>query len=119
MRILVIEDEPAVAGVIADGLAEVGHQVLLALSGHEGLEVFERARPDAVFLDLVLPDLDGVEVLRRIRRTQADVPVVVLTGWGSDEAIEETRALGVTEVLRKPEAIKHLARALSGIPPRH
>jgi CheY-like chemotaxis protein len=116
MRILVIDDQPAVAAVIADGLLEAGHQVLIAIGGLEGLEVLERTRPDAVFLDLVMPDLDGVEVLRRIRARDQELPVVIISGWGSDEAIEKARALGVTEVLRKPEAVKNLASALSGFP---
>lgn len=117
MRILVIEDQPAVAEVIADGLLEAGHQVMIALGGQEGLDILDRTRPDAVFLDLVMPDLDGVEVLRRIRARDATLPVVVISGWGSDEAIRQARALGVTEVLRKPDAVKNLASALSGIPP--
>ncbi|HXG04789.1 MAG TPA: response regulator [Candidatus Binatia bacterium] len=116
MRILVIDDQPAVAAVIADGLLEAGHQVMIAIGGLEGLEVLDKRRPDAVFLDLAMPDLDGVEVLRRIRARDPDLPVVVISGWGSEEAIASARALGVTEVLRKPEAVKNLASALSGFP---
>ncbi len=117
MRILVIDDQPAVAAVIADGLLEAGHQVMISVGGVEGLEILDKIRPDAVFLDLVMPDLDGVEVLRRIRARDADLPVVVISGWGTDEAIQQARALGVTEVLRKPDAVKNLAGALSGVPP--
>lgn len=116
MRILVIDDQPAVAAVIADGLLEAGHQVTIAIGGLEGLDALERMRPDVVFLDLVMPDLDGVEVLRRVRARDPELPVVVISGWGSEEAIARARALGVTEVLRKPEAVKNLASALSGVP---
>jgi CheY-like chemotaxis protein len=117
MRILVIDDQPAVAAVIADGLLESGHQVMVATGGLEGLGILEKTRPDAVFLDLAMPDLDGVEVLRRIRARDRDLPVVVISGWGTEEAIQKARALGVTQVLRKPEAVKNLASALSGVPP--
>ncbi|HXG05569.1 MAG TPA: response regulator [Candidatus Binatia bacterium] len=111
-----IDDQPAVAAVIADGLLEAGHQVMIAVGGVEGLDLLDKVRPDAVFLDLVMPDMDGIEVLRRIRARDRDLPVVVISGWGTEEAIRQARTLGVTEVLRKPEAVKNLASALSGVP---
>src|SRR5436190_3218544 len=67
MRILVVEDDPSVAQVVADALRLEGHDVLVALDGGEGLSVLETSVVDGVFLDLVMPGLDGLTVLSRIR----------------------------------------------------
>lgn len=67
MRILVIDDEPLVADVIAEALRLEDNHVVVASSGEEGLRAIEQNPPDAVFLDIVMPGMDGIEVLRAIR----------------------------------------------------
>lgn len=115
MRILIIDDEPAVAGVIAEALQNEGNQVLIAGNGEEGLLAVERNRPDAVFLDIVMPDMDGTEVLRRIRETHPHLPVIVLSGWGTGRQLAEAKRLGATDVIVKPVALKHLTQALARV----
>ncbi len=115
MRILVIDDEPVVAGIFANALTQEGNQVLVATSGKEGLQVLEQSRPDAVFLDVAMPDLDGIEVLRRIRDKHAQLPVIILSGWATDRQLEAARRLGVTDVVLKPIALKNLSEALARI----
>ncbi len=114
MRILVIDDEPIVAGLIAEGLRNEGHEeVLTANSGAEGLQVIEQSPPDAVFLDITMPGMDGVEVLRRIRERSPHLPVIILSGWGTERQIEAARDLGVMDVLQKPTPLKNLAQTLA------
>lgn len=113
MRILVIDDELAVATVLAEALEHQGNQVTVASSGPEGLQLLEESRPDAVFLDLVMPGMDGTEVLRRIRAKDATLPVIIVSGWATEEQIEAAKRLGVSDVVQKPVALKHLAAALS------
>ncbi len=115
MRILVIDDEPVVAGVIAEALRAEGNQVNVAGDGEEGLQAIEESRPDAVFLDIVMPGMDGLEVLRRIRDKHPTLPVIVLSGWASGDEIEIARQLGATEVVSKPIAVKNLAKALARV----
>ncbi|MGH7391423.1 MAG: response regulator [Candidatus Rokuibacteriota bacterium] len=110
--ILVIDDQPIVAGALAESLQSAGNQVIIAGGGEEGLAVLEKMRPDAVFLDLVMPGMDGLEVLRRIRELDPGLPVVILSGWVSPEAAERARKMGVADVLSKPEALKNLVDAL-------
>lgn len=114
MRILVIDDEPVVAGLIAEGLLDEGYpEVVVASSGEEGLRIIEETPPDVVFLDLTMPGMDGTEVLRRIRETSRELPVIILSGWGTEQQIEAARALGVTDVLQKPAPLKNLSQTLA------
>lgn len=114
MKILVVDDEPMVAGLIAEGLRNEGHgDVVIANSGEEGLRVVERDPPDVVFLDITMPGMDGVEVLRRIRAIFPDLPVIILSGWGTDAQIAAARELGVTDVLQKPAPLKNLSQTLA------
>ncbi len=113
MRILVIDDEPAVAAVLAEALREEGHETLVAGGGEEGLHMIAQGRPEAVFLDIVMPGMDGVETLRRIRAQSPDLPVIILSGWASSRQLDEARRLGVCEVLVKPVALKTLSSALA------
>ena len=78
MRILVVEDDPSVAQVLAEALRVEGHDVLVALDGVEALNVVETTTVDGVFLDLVMPGLDGLSVLSRIRSRFPDLPVAIL-----------------------------------------
>ena len=94
MRILVIDDEPRVARVMAEALQYEGHHVVVAGDGEEGLRAIEGNPPDAVFLDVAMPGMDGIEVLRRIRQRFTDLPVILLTGWASEGQIDEARRLG-------------------------
>ena len=113
MRILVIDDEPAVAAVIAEALRDEGHEVFVASGGQEGLQVIAQGRPEAVFLDVVMPGMDGVEVLRRIRARDPHLPVIILSGWAGKSQLDEARRLGVTDILQKPVALKTLSSALA------
>lgn len=113
MVILVIDDQPIVAGALAESLQSAGNKVILAGGGEEGLAILEKVRPDAVFLDLVMPGMDGLEVLRRIRELDAQLPVLILSGWVNAETVERARQLGVADVLSKPEALKNAVEALS------
>lgn len=116
MRILVIDDHPAVALLVAEALENEGHQAFVAGSGEEGLQVIQQNPLDAVFLDIVMPGIDGIEVLRRIREKHANLPVIILSGRVTEGQIETARELGVTDVLRKPAPLKHFARALARVP---
>ena len=113
MRILVIDDEPAVAAVIAEALREEGHEVSAAGGGEQGLQAMAAIPPDAVFLDIIMPGMDGIEVLRRIRARDPDLPVIILSGWAGKSQLDEARRLGVTDILQKPVALRTLSSALA------
>ena len=79
-RILVADDAPAVLDVLDDILTLEGHHVLRATSGQEALRKFEESPPELAVLDIMMPDMDGLVVLDAIRRTSADLPVILITG---------------------------------------
>ena len=81
-RILVVDDEENIRALYRDELVEEGYEVELAADGIEALKKFDRFRPDLVTLDVKMPGLDGLEVLRRMREKSASVRVVLLTAFG-------------------------------------
>lgn len=112
MRILIVEDDISVANLLAESVRQQGYEAIVATGGRQALSLLDQGLPDAVFLDIVMPDMSGIEVLRRIRQTQPALPVIVITGEASSEQIEEARRLGVTEVMEKPFGLKYLGEAL-------
>ena len=101
-RILVVDDEPAIVETLQLVLEDAGHGVIAAGSASECLDVIARKPCDLVLLDLMLPDRPGLEVLKEIRKINRDLPVVMLTAYGSiDTAVEATR-LGASNFLTKP-----------------
>lgn len=99
--ILVVDDEPKLVGTVRDYLEHDGYRVETAADGREALTSFYRVRPDLVVLDLMLPELDGYEVCRRIRR-DSDVPIVMLTARA--EEVDELVGLevGADDYVTKP-----------------
>ena len=112
MRILIVEDSIPVATLLAESVKLQGHEAIVARSGREALSLLDQRLPDAVFLDIVMPEMTGIEVLRRIRQTQPALPVIVITGVASSEQIEEARRLGAMDVMEKPFGLKYLGEAL-------
>lgn len=81
-------------------------------SGEAGLRSIHEARPDAVFLDIRLPKMSGIEVLRWIRSEDTSLPVVLITGNATPEDRVAAAALGVTEIIEKPYILNHMTDAL-------
>ena len=115
MKILIVEDQQYVSSLLADAVRLQGHEVIVAGDGHEGLALVDRENPDAVFLDIVMPEPDGVEVLRRIRRRSPELPVVVITGGASEEQREDLRRLGVTDFVEKPLLLDQIQQSLDSV----
>jgi|SRR5215831_20671131 len=119
MKILLIEDDEDVAEVLAEAFAVGGHQIAIAHTGEDGLASLARERPDAVVLDVRLPKLNGVEVLRQIRSLDRGLPVIIMTGLATPGELTEIRRLGVTEIIEKPELLKRFGEALARIAQRN
>ena len=108
MRILVVEDEKKVASFIAKGLTEESYAVDVAYDGEEGVFMALENDYDLIVLDLMLPKLDGMEILRKIRDSGKDVPVLILTAKDSVEDIVAGLEGGSDDYLTKPFAFAEL-----------
>lgn len=116
-RILLIEDDPDIAQLYQMRLSRDGYAVELAASGPSGLEAARRGVHDLVFLDVRLPGLDGIEVLRRLRSEPATrrTPVVVITNYDDPELRAQAKFLGVVEyVLKSRTTPRRIASAVNG-----
>ena len=118
MKLLLIEDDEHVAQVLAEAFESQGHATAIRYTGEDGLAYLTRERPDAVVLDIRLPRLTGVAVLRQIRATDPALPVIIMTGLATPGEIAEARRLGVTEIIEKPEVLRHFSEALARIASR-
>lgn len=81
MRILVVDDEKNILKLYQAELEDEGYEVVTANSGKEALEVFDRENPDLVTLDILMPDMDGIQVLRYLKEKKPSVPVIMLTAY--------------------------------------
>ena len=102
-KILIIDDEKAIQTALQKALKNEGYALCFADNGKEGLKLLKKEKPNLVFLDLRMPEMDGIEFLKQIKVTH-DTPftVVVITGHGEDKDIDQCYKLGVTNFLRKP-----------------
>jgi two-component system repressor protein LuxO len=112
-RILLVEDTASLAAVYAEYLRGAGHAVEHARTAAEALQFAASAPPEAVLLDVRLPDGDGISVLRALRRDTPDIPVVVMTANGSVATAVEAMRAGAADFLVKPFAAERLAVTLS------
>ena len=115
MKLLLIEDDVRVAQVLADAFEADGHATTIRYTGEDGLVYLLRERPDAVVLDVRLPAMNGIAVLRQIRTTDPALPVIIITGLATPSEVAEAHRLGVTEIVEKPYVLKHFSEALTRI----
>ena len=106
-KILVIDDEPPIRKLLRMGLASQGYEVLEAPNGKIALELLAQ-KPALVILDLGLPDVDGLELLRRIRQAQEDVPIVVLSSRDDEAGKVAALDLGADDYVTKPFGMEEL-----------
>src|SRR5882672_9695371 len=108
MDVLLVEDDPRIARVVERALTDVGHRVQVAHDGLEGLTSAERGSHDLVVLDVMLPEMDGIEVARELRRQRLRTPILMLTA--RDAVPDRVRGLdaGADDYLTKPFALEEL-----------
>ena len=114
-RLLVIDDDPGILPIVERFARQLGFDVRYHSSGREAIEKFAEARPDVALVDLQMPELDGIDVLKAIRDTDPDCQVVLMTGHATvDTAVEAVKA-GALDYLSKPLDFDRLERALHAV----
>ena len=109
---MVVDDSSDQRILVGRGLELAGHQVKLAANGQEAISALQALTPDLVLTDLRLPDMDGFELMRRIRAIEslAAVPVVAVTGWAEPEVERKVRDAGFAGYVLKPVDLSALKR---------
>jgi len=106
--VLVVDDEPDIAGILADRLQTTGLDVQVAHDGEEALLAIQQNPPGLVFLDIQMPKLNGIEVLKRVRKEWQDLPVIIMTAYGTIAGAVEAMKEGATDFVTKPFDLDHV-----------
>ncbi|WP_022931695.1 response regulator transcription factor [Treponema bryantii] len=114
MKILIVEDDKGISDFVIPELEHEGYETCLAVTGRQALEKFESEKPDLILLDIMLPELNGLEVLRRIR-AESSVPVILETARG--ETIDKINGLnlGADDYIPKPFEIEELLARINAL----
>ncbi|NQT23450.1 MAG: response regulator [Candidatus Omnitrophica bacterium] len=113
-KVLIIDDEQEICEMLYSFLVPHNYKVFLAFNGQMGLEYFEEIKPDIVLLDLKMPDIDGVEVLKIIRKV-SDTPVVIITGHPEEVSEIHLTGLKIEGYIEKPISLKAVLNSLKHI----
>jgi len=109
--VLVVDDSRLVLETLCDLIAELGHESVSAAGGRKALELLAVRRYDLVITDLLMPEMNGLEFIRRLRELSPEIPVILLTGATPPEVVAGLRAANVV-CLRKPVGLVELAAAI-------
>ena len=112
MEIMIVDDEPQVAEVLSRSLTRQGHHTTVVHSGQEALERLGTVALDAMFLDVSMPGMNGLDVMAEVKRLKPALAVVVITGHATADEVERVKQLGAVDVIQKPSALTHYHRAI-------
>lgn len=112
IRLLIVEDDPDNARSVREAAEGIGFDVCEAATGQEGVEKFRKDKPALVLTDLVLPDIDGLEVLSRVQQIDREVPVLVMTAYGTVESSVKALRAGAYDYVQKPLNLDDLESTL-------
>ena len=115
LSVLLIDDEEDLIRTLADRLELRGMRARTAFSGESGLQSLQEEMPDVVLLDMRMPGLSGSEVLRRIRATHKELPVIIISGHCSEQDKDQVLALGISGYFAKPVPFEELLATLRGL----
>jgi len=113
-RVLIVDDDPRIVQLLTEHFKQT-YTVETAISGGEALSIVRRARPDVVVLDVMLPGMSGIHVLKELKRTDPTIPVIVVTGTDSLAIANEAVRSGATTYLRKPFDLRELDQRVAEI----
>jgi len=111
-KVLLIDDEGGILEELKDYLEEEGFAVRTALDGTKGLELIESFHPHVIVLDMKLPDIPGIDILRKVRTLYPDIKVIVSTGYVDPVLIDEAEVLGRDAFLQKPFNLETMRREI-------
>lgn len=112
-KILIVDDQFAIRMLLSEIFQGEGYQTFAAANGLEALELAQRERPDLVLLDMKIPGMDGLDILRKLKEKDPQVQVIMMTAYGELDMVKEARRMGAKAHFTKPFDIEEL-KALVG-----
>ncbi|MEN8157201.1 MAG: response regulator [Bacteroidota bacterium] len=104
-KILIIDDESNILMMLKKMLEQSGYEIELAANGVEGIEMFKKSRADLVITDIIMPEKEGLETIREMRRIKSDLKIIAMSGGGkvsADSYLEIARIFGASKIISKP-----------------
>ena len=119
IRVLVVDDELFVGELLKEYLSIIGYEVTAVSNGEDALSVIQQSAPHIVILDIRMPGMGGMEVLKNIKAKNRTTGVIMLSAYGDPETVNKALGLGADHYLQKPMNLKHLVETLTLLhPPR-
>ncbi len=114
-KVLIIDDEESIRSVLIRAISSLGYDVKAAADGHTGISLCNEWNPDIILTDIFMPEQDGLEIIRSLRKTLPGVPIIAMSGGGNMghlDVLRTARAMGAVNNLSKPFEISDLKDAL-------
>jgi two-component system response regulator AtoC len=111
-KVLVVDDEPEAVELLVEFLSSKGYEILTATSGEEALRRVREDRPHLVLLDIRMPKMNGIEVLKRIREIDPEMGIIMVTAVNEEDVGRQALELGAFDYIVKPLDLKYLERSL-------
>ena len=115
LRVLITDDSKLLRKKLREELERLGCEVVEATNGKEAIALDLEKEPDGVFLDIVMPEVGGIEALQVIREVSPDVPVVMLSSAGTPQKLMQTLKMGAIDFIQKPYSREQITRAVESI----
>jgi len=114
MRLLIIDDSTVNNIILQSLLEDMGYEVNTALNAEDALKIINEFSPDLILLDLMMPEVSGFDLLKRFRKEQVNIPVVIVSAFSGDEYKRKAKELGARDYLLKPVDKENLASCIEG-----
>ena len=111
-KILIVDDQYGIRILLHEVFQKEGYTTYQAANGMQALEIVRKHRPDLVLLDMKIPGMDGIEILKRLKEIDQDIKVIIMTAYGELDMIQETKELGAIMHFAKPFDIDDLREAV-------
>ncbi len=115
INILLVDDEQDYSETMGFWLMSRGHSVKNVFRGKEALALLDKEVPDIVLLDINMPEMNGIETLRQIRKLNKDVPVIMVTAYGNEEQLKEAKDLGASGFFNKSDDFTEAAKLIKEV----
>lgn len=115
--VLLVEDDPDVRIILDEMLHALGFDSFEAKDGAQTLDILETIEPDLLIVDLIIPNIDGIELIETVRQVSSEIPIITISGTGDSQLIEKAMEKGANLFIPKPVTEKELYEAVSSVMP--